>query len=406
LGFIEQHRQQPFFCYLAFNTPHTPLQVPDRFYDKFKHADLKMRHTGSPPEDIEFTRAALAMCENIDWNVGRVLDKLHQLQLADNTVVLYFADNGPNSWRWNGGMRGRKGSTDEGGVRSPLLVRWPGHIPAQTRVTQIAGAIDLLPTLAELAGVSIEGGKPLDGVSVAPLLRGNAANWPERLIFSYWGHKVSVRSQQYRLDAAGKLYDMTQDPGQTTDVAGKQPDVAAKLRAAVERWRSDVLSELTEEALPFTVGYRAFPLTQLPARDGIEHGSVQRSSKAPNCSFFTHWTSPQDSITWDIEVATAGRYEAVVYYTCRAADVGSQVELSFAGNRVEAKVIEAHDPPLVGAADDRVPRKGESYVKDFKPMRLGEIHLDSGRGQLTLRAPQVAGKQVMDVRSIYLKLLD
>jgi arylsulfatase A-like enzyme len=406
LGFIEQHRQQPFFCYLAFNTPHTPLQVPDRFYDKFKHADLKMRHTGAPPEDIEFTRAALAMCENIDWNVGRVLDKLHQLQLADNTIVLYFADNGPNSWRWNGGMRGRKGSTDEGGVRSPLLVRWPGHIPAQTRVTQIAGAIDLLPTLAELAGVSIEGGKPLDGVSVAPLLRGNATNWPERLIFSYWGHKVSVRSQQYRLDAAGKLYDMTQDPGQTADVAGKQPDVAAKLRAAVERWRSDVLSELTEEARPFTVGYRAFPLTQLPARDGIEHGTVKRSSKAPNCSFFTHWTSPQDSITWDIEVATAGRYEAVVYYTCAAADVGSQIVLSFGDSRVEAKVTEAHDPPLVGAADDRVPRKGESYVKDFKPMRLGEIHLDNGRGQLTLRAPQVAGKQVMDVRSIYLKLLD
>ena len=74
------------------------------------------------------TRAALAMCENIDWNVGRVLDKLDELKLADNTIVLYFSDNGPNSWRWNGGMKGRKGSTDEGGVRSPFLIRWPGHI--------------------------------------------------------------------------------------------------------------------------------------------------------------------------------------------------------------------------------------------------------------------------------------
>ncbi len=99
------------------------------------------------------TRAALAMCENIDWNVGRVLAKLDELKLADNTIVLYFSDNGPNSWRWNGGMKGRKGSTDEGGVRSPLLIRWPGHIKPGTKIAQIAGAIDLLPTLAELAGV-------------------------------------------------------------------------------------------------------------------------------------------------------------------------------------------------------------------------------------------------------------
>ncbi len=79
------------------------------------------RHAGPQREDLAMTRAALAMCENIDWNVGRVLQKLDELKLADNTIVLYFSDNGPNSWRWNGGMKGRKGSTDEGGVRSPLL---------------------------------------------------------------------------------------------------------------------------------------------------------------------------------------------------------------------------------------------------------------------------------------------
>ena len=80
-----------------------------------------MRSRDPKQEDIAITRAALAMCENIDWNVGRVLTKLDELKLADNTIVLYFSDNGPNSWRWNGGMKGRKGSTDEGGVRSPLL---------------------------------------------------------------------------------------------------------------------------------------------------------------------------------------------------------------------------------------------------------------------------------------------
>ncbi len=116
---------------------------------------LHMRYAGPEPEDIDFTRAAMAMCENIDWNVGRVLKRLDELKLADNTIVLYFCDNGPNSWRWNGGMRGRKGSTDEGGVRSPLLMRWPGHVRPGTKVTQIAGAIDLLPTLADLAGIPV-----------------------------------------------------------------------------------------------------------------------------------------------------------------------------------------------------------------------------------------------------------
>ena len=93
------------------------------------------------------TRAALALCENIDWNVGRVLATLDKLQLQNDTIVVYFSDNGPNSWRWNGGMKGRKGSIDEGGVRSPFFIRWPGHVRGGATYSQIGGAIDLLPTL-------------------------------------------------------------------------------------------------------------------------------------------------------------------------------------------------------------------------------------------------------------------
>ena len=114
------------------------------------------------------------MCENIDWNVGRVLAKLDELKLAENTIVVYFSDNGPNGWRWNGGMKGRKGSTDEGGIRSPLLIRWPGQIKPGTKVTQIAGAIDLLPTLADLAGVQVAG----DQAAGRP--QPEAAAWPAR----------------------------------------------------------------------------------------------------------------------------------------------------------------------------------------------------------------------------------
>lgn len=406
LLFIELHRSLPFFCYLPFNTPHSPMQVPDRFYEKFQGADLKLRCDERQEEDVATTRAALAMCENIDWNVGRVLAKLEELDLADDTIVLYASDNGPNTWRWNGGLKGRKASTDEGGVRAPLLVRWPGHIGPGVKVSQIAGAIDLLPTLADMAGVKITVDKPLDGRSVAPLLLGRSNDWPDRMIFSHWNGKVSVRTQQYRMDAAGKLFDMTTDDGQRHNVAGERPEVAAKLSRAIDDWKRDVLSELTQEPRPFTVGYREFPSTVLPARDAVAHGEIRRSAPAPNCSFLTGWTSPGDEVTWDVEVHTPGKYEAVLSYTCAEADLGSTLELTFGKASVRATVSEAHDPPLVGAEDDRVPRGHESYVKDFAPLPLGTIELAAGRGTLVLRALSVPGKQVMDLRSIRLTLVE
>lgn len=406
LAFLATNRDRPFFCYLPFNTPHSPMQVPDRFYDKFRDADLALRHGGPGREDPAMTRAALAMCENIDWNVGRLLRKLDELKLTETTIVLYFSDNGPNSWRWNGGMRGRKGSTDEGGVRSPLLVRWPGHIRPGTRVAPISAAIDLLPTLADLAGIPLAPPRPLDGVSVAPLLLGGGAAWPDRMIFSHWNGQVSVRTLQHRLDASGRLYDMTRDPGQARDIAAELPDVAARLSEAVDRWKRELLPGLEDDHRPFPVGYRVFPITWLPARDGVPHGHVRRSASAPNCSYFTDWTDVDDRITWDIEVETTGRYEAVVYYTCAAGDVGSTLELSFHGHRLRGRVAEAHDPPLRGAEHDRVPRSGESYVKEFRPLRLGVVELERGRGRLTLRAVEVPGRRVIDLRCLALTLVE
>jgi hypothetical protein len=224
------------------------------------------------------------------------------------------------------------------------------------------------------------------------------------MIFSHWNGNVSVRTQQYRLDVADKLFDLTKDPGQQHDVTKDEPETAARLSDAVARWKRDVLSSLKKEDRPFTVGYAEFPLTPLPARDGVPHGNVKRSAKAPNCSFFTNWTSTDDRMTWDIDVATSGRYEVVLYYTCAKENVGSRIEVSFRDNKVEGRVTEAHDPPSVGAEHDRVPRDGESFVKDFKPLNLGVLTMEKGRGLLTLRAVEVSGKQVMDVRAVLLTL--
>ena len=330
--FMEANRQRPFFCYIPFNTPHSPMQVPDRFYERFDNVDVEMRNRDPEKEDMLMTRAALAMCENIDWNVGRVLKKLDDLQISDNTIVIYFADNGPNSWRWNGEMKGRKGSTDEGGVRSPCLVRWPGHVPAGRKIPQIAGAIDLLPTLADLAEIPIVSTKPLDGKSLKPLLLGTANDWPDRMIFSHWNQRVSVRTQRFRLDQQGKLFDLAADPGQRRNVSQQHPELVQTLSLAVEQWKGELLPGLRDDDRPFPVGYPPFPTTLLPARDGVPTGHVRRSGRFPNSTYFLDWTSIDDSMTWDIEVVTTGQYDVTFHYACPAEDVGSIFELEFLGS--------------------------------------------------------------------------
>ena len=361
------------------------------------------------------------MIENQDMNVGRVLARLRELRLEENTIVVYFSDNGPNSMRWTGGMKGRKGQTDEGGVRSVCYVRWPARLPAGHTVAQIAGAIDLLPTLTALAGVKRVGDKPLDGRDLTPLLMKQKADWPERMIFSTWGGSISVRTQTHRLDNAGQLFDMIADPGQATSINEQQPVLAAKLTEAVQAWRHEMFGKTDPAAKPagakkraggnavdprpLTVGFREFPITMLPARDGEPRGGVKRSSAAPNCSYFVNWTSKDDSMVWLLEVHTAGRYEASIDYTCPVPDAGATVELSFQDASLTGKVAPGWDPPLY-TNQDTLPRPhGESQMKEFRTLKLGEVKLPSGAGPLTLRALEVPGHSVMDVRRVTLTLL-
>ena len=285
-------KDEPFFAYLPYNTPHSPMQVPTEFWSEFKNKDLKMRNRDPQREDVEHTRAALAMVENIDMNVGNVLGKLDEWGVASNTIVLYFTDNGPNGFRWNGGMKGRKGATDEGGVRSPLLVRWPSKIAPGKKIETIAGAIDLLPTLAELTGARLSSAKlqtqELDGTSLAPLLTQDLTNvtWPQRAIVNSWRKKVSVRNQRFRLDNGGKLFDIDSDRGQKTDVTARFPEVHKELTAIASAFRTDVLSKQSAvDQRPFTLGSEKFRHTQIPARDAVFTGGIIRSNKFPNCSF-------------------------------------------------------------------------------------------------------------------------
>ncbi len=402
ISFIEQHRNQPFFVYLPYNTPHSPMQVPDRWWAPFEQAELAMRHKEPDREDVEHTKAALAMVENIDWNVGRVLDTLDELALTGNTIVLYLTDNGPNGWRWNGGMRGRKGSTDEGGVRSPLHIQWPGVIPEGLVVDRIAASIDLLPTLADLAGIDFEAPRGIDGISLKPLLTESPASWPDRILFSHWGGRVSARTQQYRLDHENRLYHMIDDPEQEYDLSEEEPGRRNELVEAKSEWEQTVLAELTREQRPFTVGYPDQIYTHLPARDAVATGSIERSNRYPNDSFFRNWTRTDEEIYWDVDVIEAGSFDVTIYYTLAEEHAGTKLALTLGSDTLRAVIEEAHDPPLVGAGHDRVERQ-ESYVKDFRPLNMGTMNLAEGRGRLTLRATEIPGHSSIDFRLLLLK---
>ena len=403
LRFIEKNKNKPFFLYLPYNTPHSPMQVPDKWWDQYKNKDIKMRHRDAKKENVQFTRAALAMCANIDWNVGRVVDKVQEAGLSEKTIIIYLSDNGPNSWRWNDGMRGRKGSVDEGGVRSPMIIKWPGKLKAGTKIKQIAAAIDLLPTLADMTGIKPQLDKPLDGVSLKPLLLEDNPKWKDRLIFNNWRKRTSVRSQRYRLDNNGKLFDMENDPGQKVDISKSKPKITAELLRAKAKWKKEVYSEMVAgEKRPITLACPGFEYTQVPARDGRADGNIKRSNRFPNCTYFTNWVDAKDKITWDVDVLADGDFDVEVYYTCPAKDVGSTIEVSFAGEKVSGEIQQAYDPPLTGMENDRSKRI-ESYVKDYKKLKLGTLRLKKGKGVLTLKALEMPGSQVMDFRLLMFK---
>ena len=404
IEFIKQNKEKPFFLYLPLNTPHSPMQVPDKWWDKVKDREITQKHKAPEKEDETFTKAALALCENIDWNVGRIVEALKEHQLEENTLVIYLSDNGPNSWRWNGGMKGRKGSTDEGGVRSPLIMQWKGKVEAGTKVSQIDSSLDILPTLAEMAGYQGSFEKSLDGQSLLPLLIETEGNSPDRYIVNHWNGNTSIRNQDFRLDHEDQLFDMVNDFGQSTDISGDFPEVYQTMLNIKQNWESSVLPELpAEDTRSFTVGHPDYDWYQLPARDLVAHGNIQRSNRWPNSSFYTNWISAtEDSLTLDVEVLETGDFEAIIYYTCQPENTGASFRLSFKEKTLDFKIEEAFTSDYLYPELDRVERQ-ESYEKRYNALNVGKIHLEKGQGQLVLKATDIPGKAAIDFRLLMLK---
>lgn len=406
IDFIAEHRGEPTFAMLAFPTPHSPMQVPGEWYDPVAARALdSFGRRGPAGEDTLFTTAALAMVENLDHNVGRLLAALDSLGLAEETLVVYLTDNGPNSWRWNGGMAGKKGTLDEGGLRSPLALYQPGRIAAGTPVEEIAGARDLMPTLLgylDIADtVDYRAIDPLGNVDLSPLLAGPAgvggaadslrAKLASRMLAGAWRDDVTIRHGDYRLMPDGVVYDLAADRGQGV---AAEPGVAGAMREARDAFLTAYTSRVPPADIrPFAIGGGATRRTLLPARDAepAPGSDIERSSRWPNDSYFRPWTDTAAALAWSVDVLEPGRYGATLYYALAEGGAGTEVEIRAGGGaRLRYVLAEAHPVADRGPADDRYPREGEeSAVRDWAAVELGEIDLVRGEQILTLASPEM-----------------
>jgi arylsulfatase A len=400
MDFIRANQDGPFFCYLPFNAPHGPFQVPDEYFDKYTARGLNDKDA-----------CIYAMCENVDDNVQRLLDLLDELSLADDTIVIFLTDNGPNGQRYNGDMRGAKGSVHEGGVRVPCFIRWPGHIEPDTFITELGAHIDFFPTLVDLCGIPMPETKPLDGVSLKPLLFGEDVDWPERGIFTHrtQGDEMNprcgaLRTPRYRLTLEKEnyeLFDMVEDPSETTNIADREPEVLAQLSAEYER----IYAEATAagyDRRPVPVGYPEFPRVEISAPLVFMEGGLEFMGKKGWANdWITHWTGTEDAARWELRVVEPGSYRVTLMYTCPEADVGARMQVSIGNATTETTLTVAHDPdPL--PSPDRVPRQ-EVYEKIWAPLEFPPIELTAGEQDLVVRATSIPGNQAMDLKAVILR---
>ncbi|QDT00969.1 sulfatase family protein [Adhaeretor mobilis] len=246
--FIEKHKDDPFFLYIPHPIPHAPLHVSPKLMDKVSGdvvAKLKEEdgYIDYRTRDKLFPEAIA----EIDWSVGQILDALQANGLDENTLVLFTSDNGPprnTLFATAGPLRGHKGSTFEGGMREPTVIRWPGKIPAGEVNNQLMTAMDLLPTFAKLAGAEVPTDRIIDGKNIWPTLAKNADS-PHDAFFYYAANTLkAVRSGNWKLHTnKGKpteLYNLEDDIGETNNVLGEHPKVVERLTEYLADFAADI----------------------------------------------------------------------------------------------------------------------------------------------------------------------
>lgn len=243
-AFVRRHKDHPFFLYLAYNTPHTPVQPGPKYFDRLKHISDERR------------RGYAAMVCALDEGVGQVMKALDETKLNEDTLVVFLSDNGGPitvTACHNTPLREAKGTVYEGGIRVPFVMRWTGRLKPGV-YSQPAISLDFLPTFAALAGAKLP--PHVDGVNLLPFVEGKQKGAPHERLFWRAGGGVSyaVREGRYKLVRQGgqneQLFDLEADIGESKNISDSKPEVHKKLHAAFEEWNGQLIAPLFQSPVP------------------------------------------------------------------------------------------------------------------------------------------------------------
>jgi arylsulfatase A-like enzyme len=361
---------RPFFCAITPNAPHTPLHdVPEDLRERYAAMDLSASAFAGEPGwkanfgDADKLSRLYAMVENIDQNMGRLVSFLDESGLAENTLLLFFCDNGPQGRRFNAGLRGSKGNVHEGGIRSPFFARWPAQLEPRVVEDGYGAHLDLVPTILAACGVDRPDGHVLDGTDILPLLRGEegaaAATMNRPLVlqwhrgdFPVYGHHVAVRHGQYKLAQvtnAGQerdtppewkpqLFDLAADPFEQQDLAGERPEVVAQMTATYRAWFADVAGAAMPPADAAAAKKHWWPKPIRIGGDGAERVVLTRQDWRPVAG--NGWG--QNGV-WSVRFDDAGPWKVTA--TMMPKTKASRAELGVWGEGTDVPAPHSADVP-------------------------------------------------------------
>jgi arylsulfatase A-like enzyme len=433
--FIEAGKERPFFLYVPHHTPHIPFKAKPELIAKHQDA-WHPEYAG--------------VVETMDDCVGRLMAKVEALGLAERTIFIFASDNGglhvlesPGTpATHNTPFRAGKGYLYEGGIREPLIVRWPGKVKPGAVCDTPVVFTDLVPTLMEAAGLSAaKTTGPLDGASIMPLLTGGQFA-PRTLFWHYPNYSnqggrpaSALREGNWKLveqleDGSVELYDLAKDPGEQTNIAAADPALTAQLRKKLADWRTSVgapeggpnpefdaalhrklyvdrdpskfsAGKSAEEAGAAQKQWRAAmndavkgrkarvtPAAgdiRLHAKDARVHAKTMRYEPQTYKNVLGYWTNPEDWADWEFDVATAGKYEVEVQQGCGKGSGGAEVAVEVAGLTLKFTVQDT------------------GHFQNFIQRTIGFVELPAGKQTLAVRPQTKPGGAVMDLRRVVLR---
>ncbi|HKK63368.1 MAG TPA: arylsulfatase [Bacteroidales bacterium] len=383
--FIEENKDRPFFCYISTNAPHGPLNLPEKYYNIYKdEKDL--------PERV---KRFYGMITNIDDNFRLLEQKLDELGLTENTILVFTTDNGTARGRdvFNAGLRGGKGSEYDGGHRVPLFIRWPdGGITGGRDIDELVAHYDLLPTFVDLLGLDFNPVKPLDGISLVPLLDNTDTDWPDRILYMDTQRlqnlvkyrRYTVMDANWRLVNGDELYDMNKDLGQQSNVIDQHPVVAEKLAVGYEKWWQSLMDEGVNERYAYIkVGTPNENPSRISSHDMYtgKHGRIWHQYGAV--------TASQASGKYKIEFVEDGKYSISLRRFPR--ESGLAINETFPAKEKEFR-LESVMPASVKSDFEQA----YLYVADVQET----VEIKPGQDEVTIKAWIPAGKYDMEAQLI------